>query len=167
MIPASVLRLQIESTLSRKIPSALTPAPKMMRPVAATGIGALDDVLKGGLPIGAISEMVGPECSGRTSVALSFLAQMTQAGKVRPRCCSKPAPPESAGCCTCGCVIDVGCRIVRHGIERRSKRGLLPSAGPALPPRAEPIEKPSKVEKGGRAPVRIVAPGERVKLARL
>ena len=84
MTSASALRLQIESTLSRKIPSALTPAPKMMRPVAATGIEPLDDVLRGGLPIGAMSEMVGPECSGRTSVALSFLAQMTQAGKV---CC--------------------------------------------------------------------------------
>jgi recombination protein RecA len=84
MISASALRLQIESTLSRKVPSALTPAPKMMRPVAAIGIEPLDDVLRGGLPIGAISEMVGPECSGRTSVALSFLAQMTQAGKV---CC--------------------------------------------------------------------------------
>jgi hypothetical protein len=84
MISASALRLQIESALSRKIPSALTPAPKMMRPVAATGIEPLDDVLRGGLPIGAISEMVGPECSGRTSVALSFLAQATKAGKV---CC--------------------------------------------------------------------------------
>src|ERR1700733_9959926 len=82
MIPASALRLQIESTLSSKIPSALTPAPKMMRPVAATGIEALDDVLRGGLPIGAVSELVGPECSGRTSLALSFLAQVTQAGKV-------------------------------------------------------------------------------------
>jgi RecA/RadA recombinase len=51
---------------------------------AATGIEPLDDVLPGGLPIGAMSEMVGPECSGQTSVALSFLAQMTQAGKI---CC--------------------------------------------------------------------------------
>jgi recombination protein RecA len=81
MTSASALRLQIESTLSRRVPSALTPAPKMMPPAAATGIAPLDDVLRGGLPIGAMSEMVGPECSGRTFVALSFLAQMTQAGK--------------------------------------------------------------------------------------
>jgi recombination protein RecA len=39
-------------------------------------------VLRGGLPIGAVSEVVGPECSGRTSLALSFLAQATQASKV-------------------------------------------------------------------------------------
>jgi hypothetical protein len=51
MTSASALRLQIESTLSRKIPSALTPAPKLMRPVAAKGIEALDNVLRGGLPM--------------------------------------------------------------------------------------------------------------------
>ncbi len=74
--------MQVESALAGRIPSALTPQAKMVRPVAATGIEALDTVLGGGLPIGAVSELVGPECSGRTSVALSFLAQITQAGKV-------------------------------------------------------------------------------------
>jgi hypothetical protein len=79
---ASIVRTQIEAALSQKIPSALTPAPKIVRPVVETGIEALDEVLRGGLPVGAITELVGPECSGRTSVALSFLAQITQAGKV-------------------------------------------------------------------------------------
>lgn len=32
--------------------------------------------------MGAISEIVGPECSGRTSLALSFVARMTEGGKV-------------------------------------------------------------------------------------
>jgi len=32
--------------------------------------------------VGAVSELVGPECSGRTAVALSFLARLTQAAKV-------------------------------------------------------------------------------------
>ncbi|RXH56680.1 RecA protein [Granulicella sibirica] len=82
MVSAATIRMQVESALARKIPSALTPQAKMVRPVAATGIEALDDVLRGGLPIGAVSELVGPECSGRTSLALSFLAQVTQAGKV-------------------------------------------------------------------------------------
>lgn len=82
MSSASALRLQIESTLAPRIPSALTPAPKMVRPLAATGIESLDDALQGGLPIGAISELAGPECSGRTSVALSFLAQTSLMGKV-------------------------------------------------------------------------------------
>jgi recombination protein RecA len=76
------LRQQIEAALADRIPSALTPAPRLLRPVASTGIPALDELLEGGLPLGAITEMVGPECSGRTSLALSFLSQMTQTGKV-------------------------------------------------------------------------------------
>ena len=54
----------------------------MVRPVSETGIVALDDVIEGGLPIGAISELAGPECSGRTAIALSFIARLTQASKV-------------------------------------------------------------------------------------
>jgi recombination protein RecA len=82
MTSASEIRLQIESALAQKIPSALTPAPRIIRPLAATGIEPVDEVLQGGLPIGAVSEFFGPECAGRTSLALSFLAQMTQASKV-------------------------------------------------------------------------------------
>src|SRR5580700_964810 len=82
MLATSTIRTQIEVTLAHKIPSALTPAPKMIRPMAETGIESLDNLLQGGLPIGAVSELVGPECSGRTGIALSFVAQMTQAGKV-------------------------------------------------------------------------------------
>jgi recombination protein RecA len=82
MPTASAIRLQIESALARKIPSALTPQPKMVHPVIGTDIESLDDLLGGGLPVGAVSELIGPECSGRTSVALSFLARITEANKV-------------------------------------------------------------------------------------
>ena len=82
MLSASAVRLQIESALAQRIPSALTPLAKMLRPVWGTGIEVLDDVLRGGLPIGAVTELTGPECSGRTSVAASFLARITQASKV-------------------------------------------------------------------------------------
>lgn len=82
MSTASAIRLQIEAALSSRIPSALTPAPKIIHLVAATGVESVDEILEGGLPIGAITEMVGPECSGRTSLALSFLSRMTQTEKV-------------------------------------------------------------------------------------
>jgi recombination protein RecA len=82
MPSASLLRAQIEAALADRIPSALTPAPRVIRPVAVTGVAEIDALLEGGLPLGAITEMVGSEFSGRTSVALSFIAQMTQAGKV-------------------------------------------------------------------------------------
>jgi hypothetical protein len=82
MPTAATLRRQIEATLENRIPSALTPVPRPMRPVAATRIESVDDLLDGGLPLGAITEVVGPECSGRTSFALSFVAGMTQTEKV-------------------------------------------------------------------------------------
>ena len=82
MPSAHLLRLQIETALSARIPSALTPAPRVIRPTAPTGIAALDERLGGGLPIGAISELTGPECSGRTSLAVSFVAGLTEAGRV-------------------------------------------------------------------------------------
>lgn len=82
MPSSSTIRLQIEAALAHRIPSALTPVPRSMRPVAPTGIASVDALLEGGLPIGAITEMTGPACSGRTSLALSFLASIVRAGNV-------------------------------------------------------------------------------------
>src|SRR6202167_3184746 len=82
MPSAAALRLQIETSLADRIPSALTPRPKIVRPFAPTGIAALDELLEGGLPLGAISEMTGPESSGRSSAALSFVSRLTRAGNV-------------------------------------------------------------------------------------
>ncbi len=82
MPTASAIRQVIEAALVERIPSALTPAPRIIRPVSPTGIPAIDEVLSGGLPVGAITELIGPECSGRTGLALSFLAQVTVVGKV-------------------------------------------------------------------------------------
>jgi recombination protein RecA len=77
MPTAAALRLEIEHALERKFPAALTPAPRAMHEVAATGIAAVDELLRGGLPVGAISELTGAVSSGRTSLALQFVAQRT------------------------------------------------------------------------------------------
>ena len=82
MPTAQHLRAQIEANLAQRIPSALTPLPRISSTVAPIGIREIDALLHGGLPVGAISEIVGPECSGRTSLALTFVAGMTQAGNV-------------------------------------------------------------------------------------
>jgi hypothetical protein len=81
-MPASALRFQIERTLEHRFPAALTPAPRTVRDVAAIGISEIDTLLDGGLPVGAISEINGAESSGRTTLALSFLARSTQAEQV-------------------------------------------------------------------------------------
>jgi hypothetical protein len=82
MPSAATIRVQIETALAHRIPSALTPVQKAIRPVAPTGVSEVDALLEGGLPVGAITEMVGAESSGRTSLALSFLASTTRTGSV-------------------------------------------------------------------------------------
>ena len=82
MSSAAAIRLQIETALAHRIPSALTSRPRIIRPVAPAGIPELDELLEGGLPLGAIAEMTGPECSGRSAVALSFVSLLTRAGSV-------------------------------------------------------------------------------------
>jgi recombination protein RecA len=82
MASAAAIRLRIETSLAHRIPSALTPRPRVVRPVAPTGVAILDELLEGGLPLGAISEMTGPECSGRSAVALSFVSLLTRSGSV-------------------------------------------------------------------------------------
>ena len=82
MSSASQLRADIEASLAGRIPAALTPMPRSVAEVMACGIGEVDEVLCGGLPVGAITEFVGPECSGRTSMALAYMAAVTRAGSV-------------------------------------------------------------------------------------
>lgn len=81
MPTAAALRFEIERTLERRFPAALTPAPRAIREVASTGIAAVDELLHGGLPVGAISELTGAVSSGRTSLALQFVAQRTAEGR--------------------------------------------------------------------------------------
>lgn len=78
MPSAHALRIEIEHALERKFPAALSPAPRTARETAATGIAEIDELVGGGLPVGSISEVTGAVSSGRTSLALAFLARRTQ-----------------------------------------------------------------------------------------
>jgi recombination protein RecA len=82
MSSAATVRAQVEAALAERIPGALTPVAKTIREVMATGVAAVDEVLEGGLPVGAVTEMIGAECSGRTGLALSFVAGVTRAERV-------------------------------------------------------------------------------------
>jgi len=84
MPSAAALRIQIEHSLERRFPAALTPVPRTIRETASTGIEEVDRLIEGGggLPVGAISEVTGPESSGRTSLALAFVAERTKQGQV-------------------------------------------------------------------------------------
>src|ERR1700693_2632557 len=82
MPSAAALRLQIEHDLVARFPAALTPAPRTICEVASIGIDAADELLDGGLPVGAISEITGPVSSGRTTFAVSFVARRTAEARV-------------------------------------------------------------------------------------
>ena len=82
MPSAATLRRQIEQDLEGRFPSALTPAPRTIREVASTGIDGVDELLDGGMPMGAICEITGPASSGRTTLALSFVARRTAEARV-------------------------------------------------------------------------------------
>jgi recombination protein RecA len=144
MPTASHLRAQIEATLAERIPSALTPMARVPYPVAPTGIPEIDLLLHGGFPVGALSEVVGPECSGRTSLALNFVAGMTQAGKV---CAwvdvSDALHPESASAMGVELSrllwVRCGSSPIAESLPQASVRALhktekSPRAKPGLPP---------------------------------
>lgn len=75
------VRAEVESGADHVLP-AHDSGGKDGGPVVPSGIESLDAVLRGGFPIGAVSEITGPECSGRTSLAHSFVAQVIAGGKV-------------------------------------------------------------------------------------
>jgi recombination protein RecA len=82
MPAAAFLRDQLEAVLAPRIPGAFSPKPNIVREVVPTGVRGIDDLLQGGFPASAITEVVGSECSGRTSLALSLIARLTRAGKI-------------------------------------------------------------------------------------
>lgn len=79
---AAPIRKLLSEALAERIPGALEPRVWTERERVPCGVEAIDALLGGGLPVGAISELVGPECSGRTTAALGMVAALTQAGKV-------------------------------------------------------------------------------------
>jgi hypothetical protein len=82
MPSVAALRIEIERTLERRFPAALTPVPRTISETATTGVPEVDALLDGGLPVGTISEVTGPQSSGRTGIALSFLARQTRDERV-------------------------------------------------------------------------------------
>jgi hypothetical protein len=73
---AATLRVRIESSLGEHLASTLLLRERAVPLTVSTGLAALD-ALTGGLPRGALSEIVGPASSGRTGVMLAGLAQAT------------------------------------------------------------------------------------------
>ena len=70
-------KAELEAQLAGRFGDALKLREKSHREALPTGIAELDEIAEGGLPRGAITEILGPVSSGRTSVLLSILAEAT------------------------------------------------------------------------------------------
>jgi hypothetical protein len=82
-MPASslaTLRSQIEADLRGRVASPFAYRDRNTFELVSTGIAELD-ALVGGLPRGAMTEICGAACSGRTSLLLSALASRTAQGE--------------------------------------------------------------------------------------
>jgi len=73
----ATLRARIESSLGERLSSTLLLRERLAPLTVATGIEELD-TLTGGLPRGALSEIVGPVSSGRTGIMMSALSCATR-----------------------------------------------------------------------------------------
>ncbi len=82
MSRAAQLRSALETSLEQRIPSAFSPQAKVELPTVSSGVPELDALLEGGLPVGAITEIIGSPSSGRLTCASAFVAQVMQAGHV-------------------------------------------------------------------------------------
>jgi len=71
----------LQSLVTAKIPDAFVTKRSELAKVTATGIPRVDALIQG-LPHGALTEIYGPASSGRTTLALSFLAEMTRQQQV-------------------------------------------------------------------------------------
>jgi len=77
MSSAATVRARIESSLGEGLAPTLLLRERLSPQTVPIGITELD-ALTGGLPCGALSEIVGPISSGRTSIMISALAAATQ-----------------------------------------------------------------------------------------
>src|ERR1700753_1814961 len=94
------LRSKIELDLRGRVASPFNYRDRNVFELVSTGIPSLDAVI-GGLPRGAMTEICGPPCSGRTSVLLSALAARTAEGEtcalIDARDSFDPAVASAAG----------------------------------------------------------------------
>lgn len=81
MSTAAELRRQVESALAERIPAALSMRSVAVPELVSCGVAEVDALLGGGFPQSAITELTGMDLSGRTTLTLSTLAEITQRGE--------------------------------------------------------------------------------------
>ncbi len=100
MASIHAIRARVESSLAGRIPAPFAYRDRRIADTVSCGIPEID-ALTGGLPRGALTEICGPACSGRTSLLLAALAARTAEGEacalVDGRDSFDPASARAAG----------------------------------------------------------------------
>lgn len=71
----------VEQALEKRVQAPFAPVVRTIER-ASFGIPAIDNVVQGGAPLGAITELVGTPCSGRTTAVLHLLSRFMAEGNV-------------------------------------------------------------------------------------
>jgi recombination protein RecA len=125
----SALRFQVESALAGRVAAPFTYRDRKIAETVSSGIPELDFLI-GGLPRGGLTEICGPNCSGRTSLLISALASRTADAEVCAfidgRDAFDPHSAQAAGV-TLSQVLWVRCRNIDQAL--RSTDLLLQGGG--------------------------------------
>src|SRR5258707_3977034 len=125
----ATLRSKIESDLRGRVASPFAYRDRNAFELVSTGVSEMD-ALVGGLPRGAMTEICGAACSGRTSLLLSALASRTAEGEVcalvDARDSFDPLSGNTAGVAL-GKMLFVGCPKIDQGL--RGPGFLIPAGG--------------------------------------
>ena len=92
----ALLKREIEAKLANRIPAALSPLAQQAPRLHSLGNSRLDAMLGGGLPLGSVCELTGPDGSGRASLALALLASASRKGACAYIDVSDMLSPQSA-----------------------------------------------------------------------
>src|SRR5206468_630891 len=87
------LRAHVESVLAKRCPAPFAPLRPKLNEKIPTGMAELDRFTAGGIPQAELSEICGPASSGRTSLLLALMAEVTSRGEL---CALADVSPEAA-----------------------------------------------------------------------
>jgi hypothetical protein len=119
MASIQAIRARVESSLAGRIAAPFAYRDRRIADTVSCGIPEID-ALTGGLPRGALTEICGAPCSGRTSLLLASLAARTAEGEactlVDGRDSFDPASAEAAGV-RLGQLLWVRCRDIEQSLR--------------------------------------------------
>lgn len=78
---AQIVSQAVEEALAKRVQAPFAPVIRTVERMAF-GIAAIDAMVHGGAPLGGITELVGSQCSGRTTAALHLLSRFMSEGNV-------------------------------------------------------------------------------------